>query len=1281
MSSFNPYRGAVPTYDDATLEKQLPLREQKEKPKLKYSSGASAHSSHPVALFNQADIQALRAGVGMPSRNAQINIDSVQHATTSPSPRAIHSSYSSAPRATNPYSHPVNPREVVGNYSHGLLQRKDQIVASRSSGIYLSKPPQIGTFYTPHATTPHGNGATGIYTAAASTSVPGIHPNAFLRPYSSTVKSPGGVGVNRNFDDNKSEPVGENVVGTEFETEDVVGKRDETVSETGRVNNATTSTSKLSVTFAADVNVIDLDAVANEASAKSARNNRTTAGDQKPVSAAAKQMKPARVSSADVIPKPEVKTTPKTLNARPPTPPRTVISSPTPARYATAAPTSPQSRSPSKASSATPSATKTSSKPTLSETDRKREDNVSRKPAAAPRPIPPAPPSGSTAKSAAVDASKVRNPRYTPTKPYDEVKDPVAESGSSTTIATTATDSSTSLWSVNSSASSSTLLSSSASSSLSINGKPPLHGQNATSPGDGSIQKMPVTNTITGYYRKATKSEERLTPTPPPPVGDTAKTLVKMDQEIRRASLPSSASSTSKKSVSGQRPKTVVVAEQRPSADGAPSRHKKSVDEKWDEREIGADDVLMADGSEFSSNEERQPGDGEANVEFEDDDDDEAIDNLEDDVIIDGSDDEETDVCSSSSPSRTSSARVRSATRRFANLTLKENTIARERPLTPARRSASSLSRSTPTTRAEIQPALSKSLFVNVPPTINFVSEGEQVEQLPWEIRKMFKWRLSPITPNIVKNLLLRSHFRYSKKSYDWLGCWGKHMKAQGFRSIREYQKLNHFPGSFQIGRKDRLWRNLSKMQVHFGKREFGFFPTTYCLPYDMKLLKRAWEDGGSKQKWIIKPPASARGIGIKVIHKWNQIPKRRPVIVQKYLSRPFLINDHKFDLRIYVYVTNYDPLRIYVFEDGLVRFASQKYSSSMKSLNNKFMHLTNYSINKRNNEYQSNTDENACQGHKWGLKALWGYLKKQGHNVQTIWNNMNDLIIKTILCAEPAINSVIKSNVRRRYSCHELFGFDIMLDETLKPWIIEVNISPSLHSNSQLDINIKGQMIKDLFNIAGFQIPLKSDVVPQPSEKGDTSKNSIPAELCTDKRLWSTNLSPDERAKHAYYCQRHNDELTLLDTLTPDDIRMLIELLDEDSRKGGFQRVFPCIHSHKYLRFFEQPRYYNLLCDSWVRKYYRTEARGAVRLDSYCQKFIHRGNPTTDPNHQWAPPTLTPRTQSAPMTKAKMDNSSSTPRQRRRLVKTGRAIPHSNSLSSLGLPSRPPNLRDTPNS
>ncbi|KFQ65319.1 Tubulin polyglutamylase TTLL4, partial [Pelecanus crispus] len=265
-----------------------------------------------------------------------------------------------------------------------------------------------------------------------------------------------------------------------------------------------------------------------------------------------------------------------------------------------------------------------------------------------------------------------------------------------------------------------------------------------------------------------------------------------------------------------------------------------------------------------------------------------------------------------------------------------------------------------------LKPALVCSLFPNVPPTIYFSTRDERVEKLPWEQRKLLRWKMCTVTPNIVKQTIGRSHFRVSKKSNDWLGCWGHHMKSPSFRTIREHQKLNHFPGSFQIGRKDRLWRNLLKMQARCGKKEFNFFPQSFILPQDIKLLRKAWEEGASRQKWIVKPPASARGIGIQVIHKWSQLPKRRPLLVQRYLHKPYLIGGKKFDLRIYVYVTCYDPLRVYLFKDGLVRFASCKYSSSMKSLSNKFVHLTNYSVNKKNMEYKSNSDETACQGHKW---------------------------------------------------------------------------------------------------------------------------------------------------------------------------------------------------------------------------------------------------------------------------------------------------------------------------
>ena len=76
--------------------------------------------------------------------------------------------------------------------------------------------------------------------------------------------------------------------------------------------------------------------------------------------------------------------------------------------------------------------------------------------------------------------------------------------------------------------------------------------------------------------------------------------------------------------------------------------------------------------------------------------------------------------------------------------------------------------------------------------------------------------------------------------------------------------------------------------------------------------------------------------------------------VISRYVTNPLLINGHKFDLRIYVCVTSYEPLRIYMYDEGLARFASETYTSKINK-NNRYMHLTNYSINKKNDHYVQN--------------------------------------------------------------------------------------------------------------------------------------------------------------------------------------------------------------------------------------------------------------------------------------------------------------------------------------
>lgn len=65
--------------------------------------------------------------------------------------------------------------------------------------------------------------------------------------------------------------------------------------------------------------------------------------------------------------------------------------------------------------------------------------------------------------------------------------------------------------------------------------------------------------------------------------------------------------------------------------------------------------------------------------------------------------------------------------------------------------------------------------------------------------------------------------------------------------------------------------------------------------------------------------------------------------------------------MRIYVLVTSYEPLKIYIFKEGLVRLATVQYSTSKASLKQRFVHLTNYSVNKKAESYVKNENANVA--------------------------------------------------------------------------------------------------------------------------------------------------------------------------------------------------------------------------------------------------------------------------------------------------------------------------------
>jgi len=109
-------------------------------------------------------------------------------------------------------------------------------------------------------------------------------------------------------------------------------------------------------------------------------------------------------------------------------------------------------------------------------------------------------------------------------------------------------------------------------------------------------------------------------------------------------------------------------------------------------------------------------------------------------------------------------------------------------------------------------------------------------------------------------------------------------------------------------------------------------------------------------------------------------------------------------------------------------------------------MHLTNYSINKKNAKYVKNNHEDEDdRGSKWSLTALIKYLGTLGCNTDKLWERIIDIIIKSIIAGEKHISSAVKRNLEHRGNCFELFGFDVLIDNNFKPWVMEINLSPSL--------------------------------------------------------------------------------------------------------------------------------------------------------------------------------------------------------------------------------------------
>ncbi|KAI6185359.1 hypothetical protein M3Y98_00014200 [Aphelenchoides besseyi] len=324
----------------------------------------------------------------------------------------------------------------------------------------------------------------------------------------------------------------------------------------------------------------------------------------------------------------------------------------------------------------------------------------------------------------------------------------------------------------------------------------------------------------------------------------------------------------------------------------------------------------------------------------------------------------------------------------------------------------------------------------------------------------------------LVKAILFSYGFvQCSAKNPNFNLFWSNtHINAHSLRALKSWQRINHFPRSFLITKKDELYIHLNRAHAQYGIG-YDFIPESYNTPMSAEKrqrLKDAIVD--SKQKadgsFILKPANSSRGRGIVFLTDPDQVDDIRDsekVLISKYINNPYLIQNKKSDLRIYVAVTSFYPLIAYIYSDGLARFAVDDYSKEFGEQTNE-AHLTNYSLHKSNPAFIKNTNtDSEAFGHKWTLSGMLRQMKENGVDVNLLMVRIEDLIIKTLLSIQRVVaSSCRKLNINPR-SCFELFGFDVLIDEDLKPWLLEVNLSPS---DAPLDSIIKSHLICNLLNL-----------------------------------------------------------------------------------------------------------------------------------------------------------------------------------------------------------------------
>ena len=289
------------------------------------------------------------------------------------------------------------------------------------------------------------------------------------------------------------------------------------------------------------------------------------------------------------------------------------------------------------------------------------------------------------------------------------------------------------------------------------------------------------------------------------------------------------------------------------------------------------------------------------------------------------------------------------------------------------------------------------------------------------------------------------------------------------YKKTPKFQKIYSFINFSILSHKDLTYTYYLEMKQKFPE-EYNYIAETYFYPEEKDKIENLLKNYKvtPDDLWLIKPKSGSLGHGIRIFLSMDDIPNE--FLLTRYINPPHLINNKKYDFRVYILVTGLAPFRIYIYTEGLVRFASEEYSTNIKDLKDNYRHLTNISLNKKNlKSFKVANEVDTEEGNRWSFQAYKEYCKRNNIDFDSIFEQMKDNSIKAFISVHKEYYEKIKSKKQESFNFFELHGLDYLPDKNLKLYFLEGNDRPSLIMSDINDRKLKPQLVADMLNIVGI--------------------------------------------------------------------------------------------------------------------------------------------------------------------------------------------------------------------